>query len=305
MKFAWVILGLCILATGLPGEPLRIATFNLYNYLAMDRVVDGRWRPEYPKPESEKAAIRRLLRRVNPDVLLLQEIGSRGDFRELLRDLRLAGVKDYRGYFCALPDSSRNLALISREEVIQFRCHDGLTFSYSREIVQPSRALLEAEFETEGVRWHLFGVHLKSRYSEHEEDPQSRRFRVGEWRAISAYFQKRRAEGELGPFCVLGDFNEDLESVSRLGEEISRAWPRLYQVPARDSRGNTYTYTYFRTGDRDLVDALFASREWLAGIENVGSILGTHEVKASDHRLVYWDWDPLFEYGKKDPRIIP
>ena len=35
-------------------EVVRVASFNLQNYLSCERIVDGKWRPDYPKPEVEK-----------------------------------------------------------------------------------------------------------------------------------------------------------------------------------------------------------------------------------------------------------
>jgi hypothetical protein len=32
-------------------ESLRVATYNVRNYLEVDRWVDGRYRPQFPKPE--------------------------------------------------------------------------------------------------------------------------------------------------------------------------------------------------------------------------------------------------------------
>ena len=31
---------------------LPIARYNVHNYLSVDRLVDGHWRPGYPKPEA-------------------------------------------------------------------------------------------------------------------------------------------------------------------------------------------------------------------------------------------------------------
>ena len=36
------------------GMTIRVASYNVHNYLSMDRIVEGRWRPDYPKPEKEK-----------------------------------------------------------------------------------------------------------------------------------------------------------------------------------------------------------------------------------------------------------
>jgi hypothetical protein len=38
-------------------ETIRIASYNLKNYLIMDRLVEGQWRKDYPKPEAEKSII--------------------------------------------------------------------------------------------------------------------------------------------------------------------------------------------------------------------------------------------------------
>ena len=56
---------------------VRIATYNVRNYLTMDRLVEGRWGPEYPKPESEKEVVRETILAVRPDLIALQEIGAR------------------------------------------------------------------------------------------------------------------------------------------------------------------------------------------------------------------------------------
>ena len=35
-------------------ESIRIASYNLRNYLITDRLVEGQWKVNYPKPEAEK-----------------------------------------------------------------------------------------------------------------------------------------------------------------------------------------------------------------------------------------------------------
>ena len=81
-----------IILSVISGADLRVATYNLNNYLIMDRIVDGRWRPAYPKPESEKTSIRQVIKRTYADILLLQEIGSLALLEELRDDLALEGI---------------------------------------------------------------------------------------------------------------------------------------------------------------------------------------------------------------------
>ena len=80
------------LVDDLPAK-LRVATYNVRNYLMTDRLVPGKlgdkliWRKNYPKPEIEKTALRRIIAKVDPDILALQEMGGAPYLKELQRDL--------------------------------------------------------------------------------------------------------------------------------------------------------------------------------------------------------------------------
>jgi hypothetical protein len=76
----------------LHAEVLRVATYNVQNYLEVDRLLDGRYRPSFPKPEEEKTVLRNILIEVQPDVLILQEMGSRPYLVELQADLKEEGL---------------------------------------------------------------------------------------------------------------------------------------------------------------------------------------------------------------------
>ena len=47
--------------SSLGAEKIRVASYNFENYLVMDRMVRGKWRPNYPKPSKEKRALRTLV----------------------------------------------------------------------------------------------------------------------------------------------------------------------------------------------------------------------------------------------------
>ena len=96
------------------GEELRIATFNLDNYLVADRYVDGRWRPSYPKPESEKIIIRKVIKEVSPDVLVLQEMGSVAFLEELRADMACGGTHYDHFVHMEGADQNRYLAVLSK-----------------------------------------------------------------------------------------------------------------------------------------------------------------------------------------------
>ena len=89
------------MAGGAP-DALTVLTWNVENYVAEDRMVEGEYRTEYPKPEAAKAALRAALRALSPDVLALQEMGPEPYLAELQRDLAAEG-KDFCafGFFSA------------------------------------------------------------------------------------------------------------------------------------------------------------------------------------------------------------
>lgn len=75
----------------LPAETLTLATYNVENYGPAKRVTEAGYRKDYPKPEAEKAALRTVLRGINADVLVLQEMGGAVYLEELRRDLKAEG----------------------------------------------------------------------------------------------------------------------------------------------------------------------------------------------------------------------
>ena len=73
-----------------PGE-YSLMTFNLGCYGLADRDGDGQ--KDDPKPEAERRAVIELLRQTRPDILAIQEIGSRAAFRDLGRILAQSGLE--------------------------------------------------------------------------------------------------------------------------------------------------------------------------------------------------------------------
>lgn len=53
-KLVRLLLLLVFLSLNVSGqESIRIASYNLRNYLIMDRLVEGQWMKNYPKPKAE------------------------------------------------------------------------------------------------------------------------------------------------------------------------------------------------------------------------------------------------------------
>jgi len=281
------ILSVCVLTRALAGS-LTIATYNLENYTSANRLTEFGYRRDYPKPETEKDALRATLRELDADVIVFQEIGSAAYLEELQRDLRTEGV-EYPHAWCAdAHDPDRRLAVLSRVPWSYAKAHGDLAFRYFGETTPVKRGLLEMRFATPLGEVALFAVHLKSRYSDRSDDPGSEIRRNSEATVIRDRILQLRPDPERELFLVLGDFND-----GRHGRAMQRFLKKgklelAISLPAADSRGHTWTHAYRKKETYSRVDhvlvspALFPSvREGRARIFD-----GERVAAASDHRPV-------------------
>lgn len=281
-----------IILSAISGADLRVATYNLKNYLIMDRIVDGRWRPAYPKPESEKTIIRQVIKRTSADILLLQEIGSLALLEELRDDLALEGIDYCYIKLMKASDLDRSLGVLSKYYPKNVILHNDLTFKYFNNQEFVKRGMLEMSFSLENDQvFQLFGVHLKSRYTDNKNDPESMIRRELEARACRNRLIERTLDQGSKNYLVAGDFNDNPISASRR---------RFYQkgdikigslVPATDSRGESWTYSYKKESNYETIDGFIASPAILERIQaGEGRIMDLPEaLNGSDHRLVYID----------------
>lgn len=276
----------------LSAESIRLATYNLNNYLIMDRHVGARWRPAYPKPEADKSIIRQVIKDTAPDVLALQEIGTPPFLEELRADLALEGIHYPYAIHMEAEDPVRHIALLSKIAPAEVVKHTDLDFKYldSRESVK--RGMLEVSFDQAGgSRFKLFVVHMKSRFAKDPRDPESELRRTREAEACRNRIIERTFECGVSDFLIAGDFNDYPRSASvrrfhRRGGLAIGAY-----LPAADTRGEVWTHFYNKRstysqvdgfiGSSTLAQRIKAGRGWI--VDTPGALIG------SDHRMVYLD----------------
>lgn len=293
------LLSLCALAvatiacsSALSGEGLRVASYNLNNYLVMDRYVGDRWRPSYPKPESEKQVIRQAIKEVAPDVLVLQEMGSVDFMEELRADLSQEGLHYTYAVHMDGADPDRHLAVLSKLSPSEVVKHKDLEFKYFNGREKVKRGMLEMTFALDdGEFFQLFAVHLKSRYAEDKMDPESSLRRAREAEACRNRLIERTLERGFLNYLVAGDFNEHPASAPLRRFYRRGALELGARVPASDSRGEVWTYFYEKESRYETVDGFVASPGMLRWIKaGRGHIVDTPGVlNGSDHRMVYLD----------------
>lgn len=277
---------LLLCAAALPGEPgpgLRIACWNLENYLLQNRWEHDAFRFNYPKPEAEKALLRQTLLRVRPDILLLQETGSEEMLLELRADLAAGGLNYPVTHFSAIPDARTGLALLATVEPEQV-----LLLELAGDDARILRGIHEVVLQLGAVRLNIFHVHLKSRYTSDKADPDSVAFRTDELTLLTRFLKQRLTAAEPGDhFLLAGDFNTPFGDP--LLEGLRKHWTALKPV---DARGEAWTYHHFKTASFETIDG-FWQPHGQTRFHPVGLFpLSRDRPNGSDHRLVVIEWRP-------------
>ena len=266
-----------------------VATYNIENYGPVDRHVDGVFRPKYPKPESEKRALRTAIESIRADVLALQEMGGPSYLDELNRDLKAEGLDYPYSALVEAEDADRHVALLSRLRLKSIVRHSRIEFAYLGGTARVKRGLLEAVVSGPDGDFTVFVLHLKSRLTERPDDPGARTRRLAEAVAVRALIRKRIPAGSLSRFVILGDFNDGRNSRTVGRMERIGGGTGADCLPAADTRGETWTELYRREGSyTDLDHILVSPALQAAGAGAEARIYdGPETAGASDHRPVF------------------
>jgi len=258
----WILAGLAVAggaAAGARADTLTVATYNVENYVAAGRRVDGIYRPAYPKPEAAKQALRAVIRGLDADLVALQEMGPAGYLEELQRDLRAEGADYPYTALAEAGDPERHLAVLSRRPFRRVRTETGLEFPYRGGRERVKRGLLEVAVAAGGGEITVFVVHLRSRFTERVDDPASAACRAGEAGAIRDQVLRRFPDPAVARFMILGDCNDTpgarpLRLLTRRGRVVISGL-----LPAADPRGETWTHVYRKEETYTRVDHILVS----------------------------------------------
>lgn len=276
---------LCVLVAQ---AAITVATYNVENYTLANRMVDGVYRENYPKPEKERAALRQVVAAVAPDVLAVQEMGPQPFLDEFRRELQLAGLGYPHAVLLDGPDADRHVAVLSRIPFKAVHRHADVPFNYFGGAERVRRGVLEVVFATDAGDVSLFVIHLKSKYTERPDDPEAALQRAGEAEAVRDLVLARFPDPAAAKFIVAGDWNDTrgtrpVRALQKRGDLVVGELVR-----AADSRGHVWTH-YFRREDLySRIDYLLVSpglRPYVAG--DRGRIHDAPAAaEASDHRPV-------------------
>jgi len=269
----------------LPAQ-LKIATYNVENYGAINRRTLHGFRTNYPKSETAKRALRQTIREIDADVLVFQEMGPFPYLLEFQRDLKSEGMNYPHLVLMRGPDEARHVAALSRIPFAGVHEHSLLRFEYQGWSETVKRGLLELRFATQSGPLALWAVHLKSRYTDNKADSESAIRRAAEAMRIREFILQRITDTGTDLYLILGDFNDTKASQS-IRYLLYKSNLKISELlPAFDSRGEHWTYHNARDDSYWRVDHILVSPSLLPFVKDGAAQIadGPQVRAASDHR---------------------
>jgi endonuclease/exonuclease/phosphatase family metal-dependent hydrolase len=198
-------LAVWLLPLGAGAEVLRVATFNVENY------VDFASHSRALKSAESRAAVASSIVEIHPDVLALEEMGSTNALMELREALRRGGVDLGYWEFVQGYDTNVHVAVLSRFPIVVRAPHTNEGFLLSGRRLRVSRGFAEVEIQASPTyRFTLIAAHLKSRLASSLADQEE--WRLQEAMILRESIDRRLANDPGAKLVVLGDLNDVKDS---------------------------------------------------------------------------------------------
>jgi endonuclease/exonuclease/phosphatase family metal-dependent hydrolase len=273
----------------LHGEEVVFATYNVENYLPMSRSENGKRVANAGKPESEIAAVVKVLKKVRPDILGLNEMGDESMLEDLRKRLKAVGLDYPHHEWMQGFDEVRHVCLLSRFPIVKRNSRSEIPFPINGHIERMNRGILDVTVEINPTyRLRLVGSHLKSRRPVPEYDEMV-------MRAKEAWFLRDHVVRILEEtpdtnLLLFGDFNDTKNEYpvrTLTGRRGSST--HMLALDLADSRGELWTH-YWKTADSySRIDYIMVNRglEKEIVLKKSGVNDSLFWPEASDHRAVY------------------
>lgn len=189
-------------------DPITLVFYNLKNYLAMERRLDGEIIEDAPKPEREVEAVIEGIVAMQPDVLAVCELGDATFLDDLQSRLKEVGIDlPHTELVTSASGYNRNLALFSRFPISGSDSRDDYTYSLDDNKLPFQRGVLDTKLVI-SPQYHLrlIGLHLKSKREVPDADQAL--MRLNEARLARQHIDKIFAEEPGANLIVVGDLND-------------------------------------------------------------------------------------------------
>jgi len=277
-----------------PVHEIRIASYNVENYLNMARRVGGRIVQNAGKPLAEKQAVVRMVGSIHPDVLGLMEIGEPRQLEDLKKRLAESGMDYPYAEYLQGSDTSRHVALLSRFPIVERHSVGDLPLRVGGVTLHSPRGFLDVTVEpSPGYRLRILCVHLKAKlevaeYSEND-------LREAESRELRRYVRDILRTDPSTRLILTGDFN-DTKNEKAIWQITGKPdWPdSLRALPLSDDRGEFWTEYWSAADIYSRIDYIMVAKRLEPEIDAAQSGIARPGFwnEASDHCPVYLSLKP-------------
>ena len=268
-------------------DGIRFMSYNVENYLTMDRYVEGGGRQPAPKDPAEIEALVKIIVSEKPDILGICEIGTSEDLADLQGRLKTAGLDLPHSLHTGGVDQTRHLALLSAFPIAANQSRRELAYELNGVERLMGRGLLHATINLPGGATHFVGLHLKSKRELKDFDQAE--IRLNEARLAREHCEAIMAEDPRARIVVYGDFNDTRKTpplAMLMGEFKSDTY--LGDVFVKDSRGHLWTHFWSWQQQYARFDWVLVSPAIYPDVDKDRSYIVDPEIwnEASDHRAV-------------------
>ena len=186
-------------------EDLTVVTYNLQNYLLEPLPSRA------AKPVDRRERIVEMLKPLQPDVLVVEEIGGLDAVEDLKSRLAATGIELPHHEIVWGSDPAIAVAAMSRFPFVSRRSHSNDTILAEGRLLRTSRGFLEVEIEgPAGFRFTLLAAHLKSKRE--TGTPSEASIREAEARVLRRHVDTLLERDPRARIVVAGDLNDHQDS---------------------------------------------------------------------------------------------
>lgn len=269
-------------------ESITFCSYNLRNWLAMDRFDGEKTTPGASKPEEEKEAVVAIIAAIHPDILGVCETGGEDDLKDLQRRLKSKGLDLGSSTVGQGGDPTRKLGLLTRFPIVAQNHQTNLTYQIGALTLPFQRGILDATVKvTDSFQITCLGAHLKSMRPIPEADQAL-------MRRNEAHLVRRHIDGILAArpdanLVLYGDFNEHRNEPAIdeiIGSRASETF--MTDVKLWDRNGEVWTHFWDAADSYARLDYFFVSKALRSHIDFKKSFVYSKRefYKASDHRPI-------------------
>lgn len=266
-----------------------VASYNLENYLKMERRVDGKTIPDAPKPEGEISAAIDILKQIQPDILGIVEMGDVTMLEDFQRRLKAAGLEYPHREWVKGADPERHLALLSAYPITARNSVADVPFELNGTRQRISRGILDVTVQlSDSYKLRLVGAHLKSRRQVPEFDEKA--MRAKEAALFRKHLDEILASAPETNLLLFGDLN-DTKNEQPIKELIGAAGSplRMRDLFLTDRQGLRWTHFWSAADIYSRIDYLLVSNGlWPEIVMDRSGISNARNwYQASDHRAIH------------------